>query len=268
MSARGENRRLPLLLGGLALAAALVWWDHFDAASPLSIWPADDPMQAPVLPSGVSRDASANDEPMGLASGGDHRVQRAPLGGIKLGELTETTARPLFSQSRRPPEKPVPVAAPRVAPPPPDLSKFRLLGVLSTGRNRIALIGRQGRDDVIRAVVDQVIEGWQITAIEPRRIRLKYGENQAELPLFKGSVANVRRGGPASQAGPSAPGAGDDAPVLYDIPEGGMLIPPPDVMSPDPKFLERLQNAAPAFGATASPDLSGEHSAGPDLPRP
>lgn len=83
-------------------------------------------------------------------------------------------ARPLFSQTRRPPQPPEPPAPPprqvRAVPPPPpprvELGQFRLGGVVMSGTERYALIRHVDDDDFQKVVENQTVMKWRIETIE------------------------------------------------------------------------------------------------------
>ena len=79
--------------------------------------------------------------------------------------FADVLARPIFSQTRRPPVDDVVVA---VAPDP--VLDIRLRGVVLTGESRIALIIPAGGSDVVRLTENEKFEGWTLIAIEPDQV--------------------------------------------------------------------------------------------------
>lgn len=95
-------------------------------------------------------------------------------------EFAEITARPLFSEDRRPYQPPVevaPEAAPVAAAP------LELVGVLLTERRRAALIQPVGGNDPNWVREGERAEGWEIETIEQDRVHLRSGERAEVVEL-------------------------------------------------------------------------------------
>ncbi len=139
--------------------------------------------------------------------------------------------RPLFAQTRRPPPpstaeaappvegEPEPVAVEDPPPEPPPAVDFTLVGVVTDGTERHALVQRQSDGAVVEVPEGGDISGWFAVLIDPERAVFRQGAIEEELVLQF------------------------DAPVPAD------LIPPPRVRAPPPD----AQPAAPPTddGATA-----------------
>jgi hypothetical protein len=94
-----------------------------------------------------------------------------------LEQFSEIVARPLFSQSRRPPSERADTA-PEIAQPLPVRSAFNLIltGVVISAEGRMALLQRPKSPDLIRALLGQEIDGWSVELIEADRVTLRQGE--------------------------------------------------------------------------------------------
>lgn len=93
----------------------------------------------------------------------------------------EMVARPLFSASRRPVAKKVAQATAHSPIRPPEA---RLVGVLLTEDVHVALVA-EGTKAPRRMAEGQLVDGWTIAAVEPRRVLLRREGLEHELLLAK-----------------------------------------------------------------------------------
>jgi general secretion pathway protein N len=123
-----------------------------------------------------------------------------PLWAIALDELSETSARPIFSPSRRPPAPPLLAAlaaAPvQLAPPAksgPDRPLLTLLGTIVGESVEIGVFTDEASHDVVRLKAGEAHDGWTLSAISGRAaIFQKQGYPAATLALpAPGSDANA-----------------------------------------------------------------------------
>lgn len=104
-----------------------------------------------------------------------------------LGAFPQTLARPIFFEGRRFPQTEAVVPKPPPAPPPRPIvapDQFRIFGIVTHGEARRALI--QGPS----VLLDWYTEGaklqeWTLTRIENNSIFLSFGDQSAELRLFR-----------------------------------------------------------------------------------
>jgi hypothetical protein len=94
--------------------------------------------------------------------------------------------RPPFSITRRPQISP----APEDAPPtddslPPSPLQADLVGVVGPPEKRMALLRRQGAEELDRVFVGDQVEGWQIISIDSNRLTLQQGDQRQILTFPK-----------------------------------------------------------------------------------
>lgn len=125
-----------------------------------------------------------------------------------LENFAETLARPLFMDTRRPPEpgtEPValePESVPEPPKPTPKLVGVELSGIVITPSSRVALIrGARGRE-VVRITEGEEFAGWTVETIDPDRVVLRQDDVFEELTL-KDKVGR-KRARPPREAGTSA----------------------------------------------------------------
>jgi general secretion pathway protein N len=95
-----------------------------------------------------------------------------PLWAIALDELSETSARPIFSTSRRPPAPPLlaALAAAPVRPSPPakpgsDHPLLTLLGTIVGDSLEIGIFTDEVSQDVVRLKAGEAHDGWTLSAV-------------------------------------------------------------------------------------------------------
>ena len=129
-----------------------------------------------------------------------------PLWAIPLSVLTATQERPIFSASRRPPQRAV--AAPLVdrvsAPAPKDAAPERpslaLIGVVVGESDAIAVFLDPASQKIVRLRQGESHTGWELSSVQPREVTIKKAGRTEVLAL-------KRQDGAAAVAdAPAAPG--------------------------------------------------------------
>jgi general secretion pathway protein N len=141
------------------------------------------------------------------------RTSGNPLWSIPLSVLTATSERPIFSASRRPPQRAV-VAPPvdPVAPPPqkaaePERLPLTLIGAVVGEGDAIAVFLDLTNQKFVRLRQGDAHAGWVLSSVLRREVTLKKADRSEVLVL-------QRQEGPAGVAGfppipgPAMPGAG------------------------------------------------------------
>ena len=139
----------------------------------------------PAYPSAVVAIVST-DQP---AEPGSTDARQAEFTLPPLEQFSEIVARPLFSQTRLPPSETEDTVADDAQPLPirPDFNLI-LAGVVISAEGRMALLQRPTSTDLIRALLGQEIDGWQVELIEADRVTLRHGET-VEVVTLKDKVA-------------------------------------------------------------------------------
>lgn len=133
-----------------------------------------------------------------------------------LAQFAETVERPLFSESRRPPEQTADSSGP------PKPFEGTLVGVLIGQTETVALLKIAGETDVTRVTKGQTIRGWLVVEIHPDRVVLQ-GERTAEIRLQDDAAEGAPRpGGP----GIAAPGQPDGPRLRRPTPGQPSAAPP------------------------------------------
>ena len=100
-----------------------------------------------------------------------------------------TRSRPLFSPTRRPPPPPPPapvlVAPPAVvmAPPPVIAPDLAVSGVIVGTDTRIAIVKRPSDAVFTRLKPGSMIDGWTVSAIEPRAVVLRRDDRSVTIGM-------------------------------------------------------------------------------------
>lgn len=143
-----------------------------------------------------------------------------PLWSVPLSTLTATGARPLFSASRRPPQRAVvglpaePAAAPPPGPVEPERPELALIGAVVGDGDAIAVFLDRTTQKAIRLRQGDTHEGWQLSAVQGREVTFKKAGRSEVLALQRPETA-------------AAPSAGGLSPSAVGLP----LTPP---MPPQP----------------------------------
>jgi hypothetical protein len=150
---RGHRRRAPLVLGGVALGlCALIYGEsrQFTGVLPVA-----------VVASSSTRKAEAVATPS--------RFTLPPLSGY-----AEVTARPLFSETRRPPLEAASLGDAQSA-------TFVLIGIVISATERYALIEHGRPLHLDRAREGQELDGWTVMSVLPDRVLFQRGDRNLEL---------------------------------------------------------------------------------------
>ncbi len=104
-----------------------------------------------------------------------------------LDSFSETLARPLFMETRLPPEpepeSPVEEPEPEPEPVKPKTLRLELSGIVISPTERMALLKSRRSRELIRVSQGQEVEGWVVQSILPDRVVLRQGEVLEELEL-------------------------------------------------------------------------------------
>ena len=155
-----------------------------------------------------------------------------PLWAIPLSVLTATQERPIFSASRRPPQRAV--AAPPVdqvsAPPPkataPERPSLALIGAVVGESDAIAVFLDQTNQKIVRLHQGEGHAGWELSSVQPREVTLRKAGRTEVLAL-------KRQDGPAAVAdAPASPG------LVVPAAAGGNTSYAPFLPRATPKFGE------------------------------
>lgn len=111
-----------------------------------------------------------------------------PLGGLNVASLdkyNEIIRRPLFLDTRRPPEDP-PEDPPEPSPEPPSADEtFTLLGVVLTPEATMALLQDDKSGEIARVQVGEQVNGWHLKAVQANSVSLSKGDQAVDLPLVR-----------------------------------------------------------------------------------
>lgn len=102
----------------------------------------------------------------------------------------QTTERPLFSSTRRPP-KPEPAAKVVKKPEPPShvpIGQLQLTGVIVTGNEKLALIRSPKAPDGAWHSEQDIVGGWKILEIQGNFASLLAGGSREKLPLYVDNI--------------------------------------------------------------------------------
>ncbi len=113
-----------------------------------------------------------------------------PLWAIPLSVLTATQERPIFSASRRPPQRAV-VAPPAdqvsALPPPkaaaPEHPLLTLIGAVVGERDAIAVFLDQTNQKIVRLHQGESHAGWELSSVQPREVTFKKADRTEVLGL-------------------------------------------------------------------------------------
>lgn len=136
--------------------------------------------------------------------------------------------RPLFAQTRRPP--PAPAAQPEALEPPPEPEiveappppppeppptlEFTLVGIVTAGVDRYALLQRAGDGEVIEITEGGDIAGWFAVLIDPDRAVFRQRGTEEELVLhYDAAVPPEMIPPPRAKASPPGTLPAEDAPA-------------------------------------------------------
>lgn len=110
------------------------------------------------------------------------------LQALDLAALSETIARPLFAETRRPPETEDETTAPTELGAGPNANvktrlEHTLVGIFMVGSNKLALLRPRRRGPLVRVSIGDEIDGWKVTEITLEHVELEQGgESQILTP--------------------------------------------------------------------------------------
>lgn len=172
----------------------------------------------------------------------------------------ETTARPIFTPTRRPAPE-----APAAAQSTFQKGQFVLQGVIVVGDNRVAMLREKSSGRVIRIERGREVNGLKVVEIQPETVTLSLGSEEEKLSLSvlkpaPGSPAAAPQGGPFAPAAPAgAPAAATPttppaAPPLATVTPLGRAATMPGVAQPNAAQPATTPNPNPA--ARVAPDAA------------
>ncbi len=127
-----------------------------------------------------------------------------PLWAIPLSVLTATQQRPIFTASRRPPQRAVAAPVDQVsAPPPPKVAaperlSLALIGAVVGASDAIAVFLDQTNQKIVRLRQGENHAGWELSSVQPREVTFRKAGRTEVLAL-------KRQDGPAGVADAPAP---------------------------------------------------------------
>ncbi|HEV2552086.1 MAG TPA: hypothetical protein VGU20_32560 [Stellaceae bacterium] len=171
----------------------------------------------PPLADPGARAATRLQQKPALAAASEPRFTMSPLR-----DFGEVLARPVFSETRRPP-------APEAAAPG-ATAPFALVGVVLSAKERHALLEHGLPPHIDRVAEGQEVDGWTLEAVQLDRVVLRRGDNRVEVkakdkaptpaPQQRRAAAASPPAPPPSRGAqlPSAPPAGASLPALFGDP--------------------------------------------------
>jgi general secretion pathway protein N len=129
-----------------------------------------------------------------------------PLWAIPLSVLTATQQRPIFTASRRPPQRAVAAPVDQVSAPPPqkvaapERLSLALIGAVVGASDAIAVLLDQTTQKIVRLRQGESHAGWELSSVQPREVTFRKTDRTEVLAL-------KRQDDPAGVAdAPAAPG--------------------------------------------------------------
>jgi len=140
--------------------------------------------------------------------------------------FADTTARPVFSPTRRPPPPPPPPEPPK---PMMQKGQFVLLGVLITKEKKVALLREVANGKAARVEEGKEIKGILLSKAEPEKVTLTQFGDSEELTLKIQVPPKPPAPAPAQQA---APQPGQAPPQAANSVAGALAVPAPSAAPP------------------------------------
>ena len=112
-----------------------------------------------------------------------------PLWAIPLSVLTATQERPIFSASRRPPQRAVAVPVDQVSAPPPQKAaaperlSLALIGAVVGESDAIAVFLDQTNQKIVRLRQGESHAGWELSSVQPREVTFRKADRTEVLAL-------------------------------------------------------------------------------------
>ena len=118
-----------------------------------------------------------------------------PLAGLALEDFGSTLSQPLFTPSRTPPVIEVAVEEPEVvveeAPPPveepPQPPPFKLVGVVTAGDDKVAILTDESTGEVHRLASGEDFEGWTMDMVDTRTVEFQNQTRTTPSPCSRSS---------------------------------------------------------------------------------
>lgn len=156
----------------------------------------------------IARPNRATETARPLASGN-------PLWSIPLSSLPATQERPIFSASRRPPQRAVaaPVQPVEAPPPPatePDRPALALIGAVVGDGDAIAIFLDRTNQKIVRLRQGETHSGWALSSVQGREVTLKKAERSETIALQRPETPVAGAAAPGLP-GPVIPAAGNSA---------------------------------------------------------
>ncbi|QPF93863.1 hypothetical protein [Bradyrhizobium commune] len=132
-----------------------------------------------------------------------------PLWSVPFSALTVTQERPIFSATRRPPPRAVAVSPVEEthAPPPPKPADapppLTLVGAVIGEGDAIAILVNRIDQKVVRLRQGESLDGWSLTAVQPREVTFKQGDRSEVLALQRPDGTTAPAGSPATAPAPA-----------------------------------------------------------------
>lgn len=108
-----------------------------------------------------------------------------------LSEYDEIIERPLFLDTRRPPEK-VPEEVVEEEPQEEEEQEFTLLGVMIILDTKVALLEVDEQGKVARLKLGDKVNGWELASVDADKVALRKGEALKNLPLIRNRPSESR----------------------------------------------------------------------------
>jgi general secretion pathway protein N len=112
-----------------------------------------------------------------------------PLWAIPLSVLTATQERPIFSASRRPPQRAVAVPVDQVSAPPPQKAaaperlSLALIGAVVGKSDAIAVFIDQTNQKIVRLRQGESHAGWELSSVQPREVTFRKADRTEVIAL-------------------------------------------------------------------------------------
>jgi hypothetical protein len=137
---------------------------------------------------------AASDMPVELTA--KRTLSDNPLWAMPLAQFSETRARPIFSQSRRPaPAVAPPIVAPKRVevpkPKPPERPQLSLVGTVTSDTEGIGIFLDQSSKSAIRLKIGEDFHGWKLRTVQGRETTLEKDGQIVTLEMPQPSVEQV-----------------------------------------------------------------------------
>jgi hypothetical protein len=188
---RARGLRLPILLAvvlSLPASTTALSIAATDAASDMELEPARQP-DGPATPSVWDPAPTIHVRPVLPKPSPPARPLSAnPLWAIPLAALSNTSERPIFSPSRRPPiQTPVAIAQPAAPPPPPpprvERPPLLLVGTVAGDSESFGLFVDRGTSTALRLKLGEDYQGWRLRNVRGRDVALERDQQTVVLSL-------------------------------------------------------------------------------------